>query len=95
MKHYLVRLVSIAALVPALALPVSVPAAMPVPRPQSTTSAAAERPHREIREAIGSLQTARKYLQGATQDFGGHRAVAIRAIDESLHQLQLCQSYDQ
>jgi len=97
MKQYLISIVSTGALVLALALPLAVPAAMPAPRPQSTTSAAAagERPHKEIRDAIGSLRIARNYLQTATQDFGGHRAVAIRAIDESLHQLQLCQAYDQ
>jgi len=95
MKRYLISMVSIVALVLALALPVSVPAAIPAPRPQSTTSASAERPHKEIRDAISSLHAARNYLQSATQDFGGHRAVALRAIDESLHQLQLCQSYDQ
>jgi|ERR1700733_5050616 len=97
MKRYFVSAVSIAALVLGLAVPVAVPAAMPAPRPQSTTPApaAGERPHREIRDAIGSLRIARNYLQTSTQDFGGHRAVAIRAIDESLHQLQLCQGYDQ
>jgi len=97
MKHRLVSIVSTAGLILAIAIPVSVPAAIPVPRPQSTSSAGAagERPHREIRDAINTLQSARNYLQGATQDFGGHRTMAIRAINESLHQLQLCQSYDQ
>jgi hypothetical protein len=96
MKRYLVSTASIAALVLGLAFPVVAPAAMPAPRPQTTTSAsAAQRPHQQIRDAIASLRTARDYLEGAPHDFGGHRAVTIRAIDESLRQLQLCQGYDQ
>lgn len=57
------------------------------------TSPAFER-HPEIRAAINSLQNARKHLQEAAHDFGGHRADALRATDEAINQLQICMQYD-
>jgi hypothetical protein len=71
-----------AAAVPAAATqPAAVPAALPEPHP-------------EIREAIESLRRAKEHLEHAAHDFGGHRVEAIKAIDESLHQLQDCLKYD-
>jgi len=90
MKRYLAGIPSIAALVLVLTFPVAVPAAPPTPQPHP---AAPER-HPEIHDAIASLRNAREHLQHADHDFGGHRVEAIRAIDESLHQLQLCLQFD-
>jgi hypothetical protein len=45
-------------------------------------------------EAIESLRRAKEHLEHAAHDFGGHRVEAIKAIDESLHQLQDCLKYD-
>ena len=67
----------------------AVPAATPQPAP-----AALPEPHPEIREAIASLRRAKDHLEHAAHDFGGHRVEAIKAIDESLHQLQDCLKYD-
>jgi hypothetical protein len=95
MKHYLVSVISIAAFVLTITFRVAEPAALPAPKPQPTTSAAAVAVrHQEIHDAIASLRIARDYLQHAAHDFGGHREEAIRKIDESLTQLQLCQGYD-
>jgi hypothetical protein len=69
----------------------AVPAATPQP---ATAPAAVPEPHPEIREAIGSLRRAKEHLEHAAHDFGGHRVEAIKAIDESLHQLQDCLKYD-
>ena len=67
------------------------PAAIPHP---AAAPAALPEPHPEIREAIASLRMARNHLEHAAHDFGGHRVEAIKAIDESLHQLQDCLKFD-
>jgi hypothetical protein len=69
----------------------AVPAATPQP---AAAPAALPEPHPEIREAIGSLRRAKDHLEHAAHDFGGHRVEAIKAIDESLRQLQECLKYD-
>ncbi|HEX3865580.1 MAG TPA: hypothetical protein VHV78_02470, partial [Gemmatimonadaceae bacterium] len=38
-------------------------------------------PHPHIKSAINELVAARKELQAAAHDFGGHRADAIAAVD--------------
>lgn len=50
--------------------------------------------HPHIRGAIHELQEAKKELQTASHDFGGHRADALRSVDEAIHQLQLALQYD-
>ncbi len=42
--------------------------------------------HPEIREAIRALERAKEHMQHAAHDFGGHRADALRACDEAIHQ---------
>jgi hypothetical protein len=69
----------------------AVPAATPQP---AAAPAALPEPHPEIREAIGSLRRAKEHLEHAAHDFGGHRVEAIKAIDESLRQLQDCLKFD-
>jgi len=69
----------------------AVPAATPQP---AAAPAALPEPHPEIREAIGSLRRAKDHLEHAAHDFGGHRVEAIKAIDESLRQLNDCLKYD-
>jgi hypothetical protein len=51
-------------------------------------------PHPHIRSAITELTEARKELQTAAHDFGGHRVEAMRAIDAAMKQLRLAQQYD-
>jgi hypothetical protein len=102
------RIVSLSALVIfALALCLSVttitpaspntPAAAAVPaaaaQPAAAPAAVPE-PHPEIRDAMASLRRAKDHLEHAAHDFGGHRVEAIKAIDESLRQLQECLKYD-
>jgi hypothetical protein len=50
--------------------------------------------HPHIRGAIHELQEARKELQTAAHDFGGHRVEALRSCDEAIRQLQLALQYD-
>jgi hypothetical protein len=70
-------------------------AAVPAATPQPAASPAAlPEPHPEIREAIGALRRAKDHLEHAAHDFGGHRVEAIKAIDESLRQLNDCLKYD-
>ncbi|HUJ96208.1 MAG TPA: hypothetical protein VLW84_13130 [Terriglobales bacterium] len=57
----------------------------------SPSPAAGHHPH--IEEAIQALHSAKGDLESAAHDFGGHRADAIRAIDEAEKQLKICMAY--
>ena len=60
------------------------PAAAPVP----------PEPHPHIRAAIRELREARRELQTAAHDFGGHKAEAIEAVDNAIRQLEEALKYD-
>jgi len=51
-------------------------------------------PHPHIRSALVELTAARKELQTAAHDFGGHRVDALRAVDAAIKQLRLAQQFD-
>jgi hypothetical protein len=53
----------------------------------------AAHPHPEIKDALEALHNAKAHLMAAAHDFGGHRADAIRAIDEADRQLRICMQY--
>jgi hypothetical protein len=59
------------------------PAASPAPVP----------PHPEIQRAIEALHVARTHIHDAAHDFGGHREDALHAVDEAIHQLEICMKY--
>jgi hypothetical protein len=97
MKHRIVCALALVALVLALAFPVAVPAAPPAPHAQPTpaaAAAAAAEKHHHIHDAIDALRAARGDLMEASHDFGGHREEAVRSIDASIHQLEICLQYD-
>lgn len=94
MKRWLLSFVVLAALVLMMSFPTVVPAAPPAPKPQPATPAAAPQEHPEIHAAIDSLRHAREHLDHAAHDYHGHRADAIRAIDEAIRQLDICMKYD-
>jgi len=50
--------------------------------------------HPEIRAAIRALENAKRHLQEAAHDFGGHRAEALEAVNHALEQLKLALQYD-
>lgn len=50
--------------------------------------------HPAIRAAIRSLERAKSDLEHASHDFGGHRAEALRSVDEAIKQLRLALQYD-
>ena len=95
MKHRIICALALVALVLALAFPVAVPAAPPAPHAQPTpAAAAAAEKHHHIHDAIDALRAARADLMSASHDFGGHREEAVRSIDASIHQLEVCLQYD-
>lgn len=59
-----------------------------------SVGAPAEGRHPEIHAAIESLRNARAHLMAAAHDYQGHRADAVKAIDEAMHQLDICMHYD-
>ena len=50
--------------------------------------------HPHIRSAINELEEAKRELQSAAHDFGGHRVEAVKACDEAIRQLRLALQYD-
>jgi len=50
--------------------------------------------HPEIQAAIRSLERAKKHMQEANHDFGGHREDALKACDEAIKQLHEALKYD-
>jgi hypothetical protein len=59
-----------------------------------SVGAPAEGRHPEIHAAIESLRNAKAHLEAAAHDYQGHRVDAIKAIDEAIHQLDICMKYD-
>jgi len=99
MKHRIICALALFALVLVLAFPAVAPAApaphaKPVPAAPGNAAAAAAEKHHHIHDAIDALRSARSDLMQASHDFGGHREEAIRAIDASIHQLEVCLQYD-
>jgi hypothetical protein len=86
-----------AALVLGLAIPAAAangkPAAAPRAKPAPTAPVPPEK-HPQIHEALEALRSSKQHLEHAAHDFGGHRVEAIRAIDEAIHQLEICMQYD-
>jgi len=56
------------------------------PKLAHTTPPPEERPH--IRAAIRELRETRRELETAAHDYCGHKADAIRQVDEAIRQLQ-------
>lgn len=65
-----------------------------LPTTQDNEKAERRERHPHIRGAIKELQEAKRELQTASHDFGGHREDAVKACDEAIHQLQLALQYD-
>jgi hypothetical protein len=57
----------------------SIPSAM-------ATSPVEDQPH--MKEALEALKQARHHLEAAIPDKGGHRAAAIKAVDDAIHHTQ-------
>lgn len=89
-----------AALVLTMALPAAAngkPAPNPAPAAAAEPAPAAPVPpekHPQIHEALEALRNSKQHLEHAAHDFGGHRMEAIHAIDEAIHQLEICMQYD-
>ena len=91
MSRFLVSCAAVAllAVVPAHRAQAQAPA-----RAQGAARAARAEQHPRIRAAIKQLEEAKKELQAAPHDFGGHRADAVQAVDKALEQLRLALQYD-
>lgn len=75
--------------------PGAISAATPAnaPTPQVLKGSKGEQ-HPHIRAAIRELREARRELETAAHDFGGHRKEAIEAVDNAIRQLQQALEYD-
>ena len=50
--------------------------------------------HPELHAAMAALERAKKDLEKASSDYGGHKAESIKAIDEAIKHLKLAEEYD-
>jgi hypothetical protein len=50
--------------------------------------------HPHLRRSLHELREARKELQTADHDFGGHRVKAIEAVDVAIKQIEVALRYD-
>jgi F0F1-type ATP synthase epsilon subunit len=50
--------------------------------------------HPEIRAAIRALERAKRRLEAANHDFGGHRVEALAAVNKAIEQLRVALQYD-
>ena len=86
---------------------VALPAVLHAQAPATGTAAATKRAemkeerkeakkesHPELRKATIALENAKKDLEKAANDFGGHKAAAIKSIDEALKHLKEAEAYD-
>ena len=69
------------ALTGALALSLAVPAATSAPQPM-------------MKKALASLQSARKQLDAATADKGGHRVKAMALVDQAIDEVKAGIEFD-
>ncbi|HET6844186.1 MAG TPA: hypothetical protein VFK06_21275 [Candidatus Angelobacter sp.] len=69
-------------------------AAQPAPAPAPVQKEKGGEQHPHIRTALRELREAKKELQTAAHDFGGHRKEAIEAVDNAIKQLQEALEYD-
>ena len=46
--------------------------------------------HPHIDEALESMRAARKHLETAAHDFGGHRVKAIEHLDQAIREAEVC-----
>jgi hypothetical protein len=46
--------------------------------------------HPEIQAALDALRGARAHLMEARHDFHGHRADALKHVDEAIHEAEIC-----
>ena len=58
-------------------------------RPQTKKQKMEELRHPRIHAALRELREAKRELEEAKHDFGGHRAEAVRSIDHSIEQLEV------
>jgi hypothetical protein len=88
MSRYLLAL-SVAAVAAIAVVPAAPTHAAPV-----VQATAQKEPHPRIRASLRALKAARAELMAAPHDFGGHRADAVKAIDQAVQQLNLALTYD-
>jgi hypothetical protein len=89
MGKKLMTTLATAGLMLGLAFPASAPALANGAGQQGNEHKEKRERHPEIREAMRALQHAKQELtKEAANDFGGHKAQAIRNIDEAIEHLQ-------
>jgi hypothetical protein len=65
-------------------------AAQTAQKPMASNAGQMAHPDRdpEIHEAMKALETAKRHLEGAQHDFGGHRVKALEHVNQAIDQLK-------
>ena len=61
---------------------------------QQTPETGQSEGHPFIKQALHDLEQAKKELQQASHDFGGHRVAALKACDQAIAECKLALDYD-
>ncbi len=76
---------------PAAAAPAAAASALPVAAPTpAATPAATPAPHPHIDEALEAMRNAKRQMEIAERDFGGHRVKAIEHLNAAIHEAEIC-----
>ena len=91
----MLKKISVVMLTLGLTLSPAISIARPAPAaPQVVKGKERKEQHPHIRAALRELREARRELETAAHDFGGHRKEAIEAVDNAIKQLQEALEYD-
>jgi hypothetical protein len=79
--------------------PSPTPQTPPAPAPDTPNKPAPkgepkEEKHPRLQKAIEELRAVKVHLEKAPHDFGGHKAEAVKAVTEAIHQLELAVKFD-
>lgn len=92
---------NVAILLTTIGLVGALPAGLTIARAQTPPAASNEVPkhkrterHPAIHRAIMALEDAKRDLQHANHDFGGHRKAALEECDKAIAELRLALQYD-
>ncbi|HWZ80973.1 MAG TPA: hypothetical protein VNW47_00030 [Terriglobales bacterium] len=87
-------LLTAAAFACSLALPAGAQQATPAPKLKRVQMKEAKEEHPEIAGAMVHLKEAKSNLEHASHDFAGHRAAALKHVNEALEECRLALESD-
>ncbi len=72
--------------------PATAPVTAAVAEPAAPSAVATPERHPHIDEALEHMRAAKKELETAAHDFGGHRVKSIEHLNQAIHEAEICMS---